>query len=1681
MLTELVANGLLADPKTAPATLWVGGEAIPEPLWETLRAAERTSTVNLYGPTECTVVSTLVSLKEGPSRPVIGKPFRHVRAYILDKQRNLLPVGVPGEIYLSGPGVTRGYLNQAKLTAKKFLADPFVPGERMYQSGDRGRWLPDGNIEYLGRLDFQIKLRGYRIELGEIEVALRDQPGVQDCVVVLQEYQPGDKRLVAYLVPGAEGSLNRSELAAKLRERLSEYMVPTVFVTLPAFPRTPTGKLDRQALPPPQIERSVDASQGPRTPTEQALAEIFAQTLHLEKVGVEENFFSLGGHSLLATQAVSRIRARLGIELPVAALFAAPTVSGLASTITAAPAAAASSATTAIARVARGAPLPLSFAQQRLWFLEQLEPGLPRYNIPAALQLRGPLERESLRLALQEIVGRHEALRTTFSPGEPEPTQTIHPPPTAWPLPQVDLTELPAAARQQALLRLAEQEARLPFSLESGPLMRTTLVCLSAEEHVLLLTLHHIIADGWSLGVLFRELGALYTAQRENRPADLPELAAQVVDISAWQRRLLVGERLRQSLAYWRQQLAGCPPLELPTDHPRPAGLSYRGSILTFSLDARLGTELKALAQSQQATLFMTLLGSFALLLSRYSQQTDLAIGSPIANRTCTEMEPLIGCFVNTLILRPSLEGDPSFRELLGRLRELCLDAYSHQELPFERLVDELHLGRDRSRNPLFQVMFMLQNAPLGELRLPGLQCSYLFVHHRTAKFDLTLALEERADGGLTGTFEYSTDLFATSTIERMAGHYARLVHDVVEHPDRPISQLELLTSPERLLLLGQWRTSRTEPVPQSGLAQHFEAQVERTPDAVAVVYGEQSLTYSQLNAWANRLAHHLRTQSVGPDMLVGLAVERSVELVVGLLAILKAGGAYLPLDPDYPQDRLSFMLAEGRPAALLTERKLADRFPTTTIATTFVEDRALLAAYPATNPAAASSAEHLAYTIFTSGSTGRPKGVCITQGSVVNLVRSLAEQAFGDRPRRIAWVAPVVFDASVQQIFGALLGGHGLYVVSQSIRRDGRELLAFLRTQGIELCDCTPSLLSLLIEAGLPSARDLDLRVLLCGGEELPVSLITALYAPQNHPELTVINVYGPTECCVDATAYKVAADQLSLQGPTVPIGRPLANTEIYILDPQLQPVPIGVPGQLYIGGIGLARGYLTRPELTAEKFIANPLSPEPGARLYRTGDRGRFLADGNIEFLGRIDQQIKLRGFRIELGEIESVLCSHPLVRSCAVVAREDQPGDKRLVAYLVPQPGPPPAEATLREHLAAKLPDYMLPAAFVSVESLPQTPNGKLDRQALPAPSARGPEPLAPPRTPLEQTLAEIFSQLLHRDPIGIHDNFFSLGGHSLLAVRLFAQLAQRTGRTLPLATLFHQPTIAGLAAALQVPAPAPAHQTVVPLQPEGTRPPLFCIHPVGGHVLCYVALARALGPAQPVYGVQATPVAAADSPPPETLEAAAGRYVRAIREVQPSGPYQLLGWSLGGVLAFEMARQLVQAGQQVSLLALLDSYAPGSPLPELQGAPEQMLLRWFLSDLTRQKGDSGDQELPLDGLTELGPALSRLRAKGLLPPDAQEAQLEALYALFRRNLQLTVGYGPGDYAGPVLLLRAAAAGVAAAPDHGWRALCSGQLEVVELPGDHYTIVGPAAVSAVARHLGSRLLGGEPADRK
>jgi amino acid adenylation domain-containing protein len=1035
--------------------------------------------------------------------------------------------------------------------------------------------------------------------------------------------------------------------------------------------------------------------------------------------------------------------------------------------------------------------LPLSFAQQRLWFLAQLEPESPTYNIPAAYRLRGLLNVAALEQSLSEIVRRHETLRTTFMAVDGQAVQVVAPHrPRA--LPMVDLRGEPAREQEARALQLAAEDAHRPFDLAQGPLFRATLVQLTEEEYVLLLNMHHIVSDGWSRMVLFQELTTFYTAFATGKPSPLPELPIQYADYAVWQREWLQGEVLEAQLVYWRQQLAGpLPMLHLPTDRPRPAVQTSWGANHAMLLSKTLTEALNVISQREGVTLYMTLLAAFQTLLHRYTGQDDITVGSPVAGRTRAELEGLIGFFVNTLILRTDLSGNPTFRELLGGVREMALGAYAHQDLPFERLVEELQPQRSLSHPPLFQVMFTLQNAPRQTLVLPGLTLRRLEVNSGTAKFDLTLSMAESADG-LRGVWEYNTDLFVAATIYRLADHFRTLLEGLVAHPDQHLAELPLLTATERQQILVEWNATQASYPKDACIHELFEAQVERTPDTVAVVCEGAQLTYRELNARANQLAHYLQALGVGPERLVGICVERSLELVVGLLGILKAGGAYVPLDPAYPSERLAFMLADAHIPVLVTQHQLIAGLLVHQARVVCLDtDWARIAQERIEDPPSRVTAQNLAYVIYTSGSTGKPKGVQVVHQGVVNFLEAMRQQPGLTVHDTLLAVTILSFDIAALELYLPLSVGARLVLMSREGAMDGQQLAVQLARSEATVMQATPATWRLLLEAGWPGNQQLNI---LCGGEALPRELAEQLLDRGS----ALWNLYGPTETTIWSAVLKVESGE----GP-VAIGPPIANTEIYLLDRHLQPVAVGVPGELYIGGTGLARGYLHRPELTAEKFVPSLYSHEPGARLYRTGDLARYRPDGTLEFLGRMDQQVKVRGFRIELGEIEAALARHPGIAQAVAVAREDSPGDTRLVAYVVPRESAPLTAADLRGFLRLSLPDYMVPASLMMVDALPLTPNGKVDRRALPAPDRTRPElegTFVAPRTPVEEGVARVWAEVLGLERVGVHDNFFELGGHSLLAIRIMAGIHDIFQVELPLRTLFEEPTVAGLALAV-----------------------------------------------------------------------------------------------------------------------------------------------------------------------------------------------------------------------------------------------------------------------------------------
>jgi amino acid adenylation domain-containing protein len=1400
--------------------VFCGGEALSAELaaefQEQVRAAEL---VNLYGPTEATIDATYWRSERGEgqaertdgasvARTVpIGRPIANTRVYVLDEHLEPVPVGVAGELYLGGAGLGRGYVNAAAMTAERFIPDGMSgeAGARLYRTGDVGRYLPDGQIEYLGRSDQQVKVRGFRIELGEVEAELGRCAGVRESVVVVREDAQGSARLVAYVVPHEDAAPPAGELRRSLSRSLPEHMVPSLFVMLEALPLTPNGKVDRRALPEPAPLSSEPEMTyaAPRDQIEEMLADIWAAVLGVERVGIHDNFFELGGHSLLAAQVLSRVQKAFQATLPLRLLFESPTVAAFAERMNAMREDDGMVAPPPVRPASREGRLPLSFAQQRLWFLDQLDPGNHAYNMSGAVRLSGPLDVAALRQALSEFVRRHESLRTSFPVADGEPVQLIAPPAPLI-LPSIDLRELPLSQRDAELDELLTREARQPFDLARGPLLRLKLVRQDDEEHVLVVTMHHIISDGWSLDIFLRELGTLYGVYSAGAESPLPELKIQYADFASWQREWLQGERLEALLAYWKKQLDGTPPvLELPLDHPRPPVRTLRGARETLALPASLTDDLKAFSRDEGATLFMTLVAAFKTLLYRYSGQEEITIGTPSANRNQAEIEEIVGFVVNTLILRTSLSAAATFRDLLGSVRETVIDACTHQDLPFEKLVEELQPTREVGRTPLFQVMLAQQKALAPALEAMGVSFRPLEVETATAKFDLTLYVAEGAQE-LRLTLEYSTDLFEAATISRMLGHLRKLLEGVVSDAGRALSELPLLTEAEEQQLVVEFNDTGREYPPDESLHAMFEMQSRRTPEAVAVIRGRERLTYGELDARANQVAHLLREMGVGPETFVGIYTERAAEMLVGILGVLKAGGAYVPIDRTYPRERVKLMLADANVLVLLTEEALLESLPESDALTICLDrDWGMVSAQSRERLASGVLVDNLAYVIYTSGSTGRPKGVAITHRSAATMLRWAQETYSPEQLRGVLASTSISFDLSVFEMFLPLSVGGQVILADNAL-----ELPSLPASGEVTLVNTVPSAMAELLRvAGVPDS----VKTINLAGEALKAELVRQVYERTQAAE--VWNLYGPSEDTTYSTFALVPRETNSL----VVIGRPVACTRAFVLDAHLRPVPTGVTGELYLGGSGLARGYLGRPELTAEKFIPDPFAKAAGARLYRTGDLVRYLPDGNLEYLGRIDHQVKIRGFRIELGEIETALGQHSSVRDVIVLAREDDPGDRRIVAYLIAQADTAPSVEDLRRLLREKLPGYMLPSAFVILDHFPLTPNGKVDRRALPPPAQTRPEldeSFIAPRGPLEATIANIWVEILHLERVGVRDNFFSLGGHSLLATRVVNRVRDTFRVDVPLRVFFEAPTVADFAAVVAAATLAqqePQHQT------------------------------------------------------------------------------------------------------------------------------------------------------------------------------------------------------------------------------------------------------------------------------
>lgn len=1508
--------------------LVIGGEALFLSQIQPLISAEvNMDIINEYGPTEGTVgcsvytINTLNIAEDLSNNLLIGKPIDNVEIYLVSEDNQLVPVGVTGELCIAGAGVARGYLNKPELTAEKFVENPFneQAGARMYKTGDLARWLPDGSLQFEGRIDDQVKVKGYRIELTEIEGILQQSELVKQAVVLAKKDSEGVNRLVAYVLTA--GTFNRDFLIAYLKEKIPGYMVPDIWVPVESFALTTNGKIDKAALPDPELTQLVtNVYTLPRNVLEEKIADIWKKLLKVERVGIFDNFFELGGHSLIAMRLVAALRNELNVELPIKTLFLNPTIAWLSIHLSRSedfillP---------AIEVYPKPAFIPLSFSQERLWFIDQFS-GSTQYHMPFVLRLNGLVDTFALDHALNNLVNRHEVLRTVIGDnGIGGPYQKI------MPVNGIALSVIDGAKEThspQALQTRIQQIVGQPFDLSADYMIRATLISLHQKEHILVVTTHHIASDGWSVSIIINELVEFYNAHTQNRLTALDSLAVQYSDYAIWQRNYLQEDVLENKIAYWKEKLEGISPIEIPLDFNRPTLESIKGDNRHFNLGNDLLQRLKIFGQQHGATLFMTLLGAFKVLLHRYSGQEDICVGTPIAGRQHKETEGLVGFFVNTLALRTGLKSTDTFVEVLNNIRNTTLEAYGHQDVPFEKVVEAVVKKRELSRSPVFQVMFILQNAPAADdFKIDGIELTGMGVKNETSKFELIFSIAE-LPAGLSGTVEFCSDLFKAETIERMIAHFKNLLNAIVKAPHEKIGLLSMLSKVEEQQVLNDFnQTSAPYPV-ETSIVKLFEKQVESNSNLIAVVFESRQITYQQLNDKSNQLAHYLIGKGVAVNDMIPICIERSIDMLIGVMAILKAGAAYVPLDPDYPPERISYMVSDISAKLIITSaasRKCLQ--PAAGVEVIEVnsgwsqfDDQSKL------DPDVAYRPDNLAYVIYTSGSTGRPKGVKMQSGALVNLL-TWQESQFVNKKRRVMQFASLNFDVSFQEIFSTLCSGCTLYLINADRRKDVIELVKDITTYGLTHLFVPYIVLKNIAENILAvKNQSFWLEEVIVAGEQLIITDDIKSLLKKNIG--AIINQYGPTEAHV-VSSYRI--DGTTPIPLLPPIGKPIANTQLFVLGRTQELVPVGVAGELYIGGVQVAAGYINQPVQTSEKFIADFFSKdEAPARLYKTGDLARWLPDGNMEYLGRIDNQVKIRGFRIELGEIESVLLQSGLVTKAVVVAKDDKSGNKVLVGYVVPAGGFD--KEAIQLYLQSKLPGYMVPALWVALENIALTNNGKVDKRALPEPDAMEllSNPYLAPGNELEEKLAVIWQDVLHVERVGITDNFFELGGHSLIAMRLVAVIRQQLDLKLAVNDIFIYPTIKAFTKNLIEKFKNPSlpllnNKYLVPLKTTGNKIPLYIIAGGGGTSLRFKKFAEMMDKDQPVYGLQ-SPIDLPDIKEfPDTIEKIAAKFIEEILTINPNGPYALSGHCLGGIIAFEMAQQLQQKGKQLHQLLMFDT--------------------------------------------------------------------------------------------------------------------------------------------------------------
>jgi amino acid adenylation domain-containing protein len=1683
--TEAAAAGTHAADVACLRLVIVGGDVMPIRGVRDWFAGPMASVrlLNAYGPTEATITASVFAVPPGAGeafvRVPIGQPIGGRAMYIVDQRGRPTPIGVTGELVIGGPCLARGYRDQAGLTRERFVSDPFASSEdaRLYRTGDLARYLPDFNIDFLGRSDDQVKIRGYRIEPGEVEAALASLPDVSAASVVVREDTPGDPRLVAYVARPAGSTGDVAEIRAALARTLPPFMVPAHIVALPALPTSPSGKVDRTALPAPERDL-VDArvATPPRTPREQMIADAMAEVLDVRPVGAHDDFFNLGGHSLLVMRLVAKLRSRVAPAVTIQSVFDHPTPAGLAEVLTGADLA----AFPAIPRRAADAGSPLSLAQEPIWVQTEMDGGVPAYNVPLAYRLRGPFDSTAWQQALDQVVQRHSSLRSVVCLGARGPEMAVRGPRPV-PIAFVDChnePDPPATASE-----LATQSAAYRFDLREDQLVRCTVLLLGDDDHIVLVLTHHLAVDGASVGLLWNDLVASYEAARCGAVADLPPLALQYGDYAAWQRDRLRGPAFAVLVDFWVSALEGTPELmDYPTDRPRGRTAFGPGARVCRTLPRDLLAAVDRLAAARDTTRYMALLAGWMALLHRCSGQSDLVVGAPVGGRPTTETETIVGHFVTTVPIRGRFDGNPAFTDLLAQLRTTVITAFDHSEVPLEEVATQL---RQRTGSaPASQVLFALQNTEGATARFHDLSAEPLQIDSPAAKVELALSLTVVADG-LRMDLEYRADRFDATTTERLLAHFEVLLRGAVAAPTTPVGHLPLLPAAERRQLLIEWNDTGTAYPPDLTLTALLARQAVWTPHREAVRFEGESLTFAALHARANPLAHHLRRFGVGPGVLVGLCVERSLDLVIGLLGILKAGGAWVPIDPEYPADRLSFLLADSAPAVVVTQQRLLAGLPPHDGRTLCIDaDWPAIARESTDAPMPTSGPDDPAYMIYTSGSTGQPKGALNTHRGIVNQLLWLREHLAIGPADSVLHKASMSFDASVWELFLPLTSGARLVVALPGGHRDPGYLGRIIPTERVTIVHFVASMLRAFL-ADPAGAQCREVREILCGGETLPHDLM--LQCLRVLPA-RLTNAYGPTEVAVAATSWTCDANYA--RGAVV-IGRPVANTQAYVLDPLGEPVPIGVAGELYLGGVQVGLGYHRRPDLTASAFIPDPFSGVPARRMYRTGDRVRYHPDGNLEFLGRLDQQVKVRGVRIELGEIEAALGAQPGVAAAAALVGEDTPGDARLVAWIVWSPGEVGSVAAVRTAVARTLPPAMVPSQITVLPALPLLPNGKLDRRALlaTAPEMAPREEAPPPRgcSVVEGELIRIWERLLGTQPIHRDDDFFVLGGHSLLAARMASEIEQTAGVRLPLAALFADATVAGLARWLEEQGARNDTPAIIPVQTAGNRRPFFMVHgDAAGFGLYCRAVARELGPDVPVY---AFPSRGENDPSgAATIEAMAAFNLGALRGVQPHGPYRLGGYCHAGVVAYEMAQKLIRAGEQVEALFLVDA------LPGLGRWRAARLLVQFVARLTTRT-PTARRARELDLMDRIGryvrfkktPTPGRLAgypirvlarrlgrrrrpAEGAPPTPSNPVPRTELQSFFDFQLRAVDRYVARPYAGPVTIVVARPPGSGGRdPVEAWRRL-AGRFEAVVVDAPHLGIVGTHLPVIIAERLGA-----------